>query len=263
MAKRRKRLLKSKDPDDKVHVQQVDRTIKRGFRRNKRRLETQISDELAIANAAIECSLIKRALALDGSTEVTPAQSDPDDFTSFMKILQPPLITTPLVPVHPFEVPDSFFQTLISAILVKLKPRKSPGPDLIRTDMFKLAPALFAEAALELWRAVGRLAFIPPLLRSGLPVPIYKNRGDPGDLSNSRPINLTPAFRRLISTTLVMELRAHYREPLQNQWGFQDSINTECAVAYAVQKIRSNLPYAAVLDLRKAYDCVPRKNCNR
>lgn len=258
MAKKRKQLLKSTDTADIEKAKVLDKNIKRRFRRNKRQLEAQLADELANANPTTENAIIKRALALGGNTEIAPTKTDPDKYTAFMESLQPPQETTPLVHVHQFDVPDSFLQTLISAILVKLKPKKSPGPDLIRTDIFKLAPALFANAALELWRAVGRLASVPPLLRSGLLVPIYKGKGDPADPSNHRPVNLTPAFRRLISTAIVMELQKHYKESAENQWGFQERTNTECAVAFAVNNMRRHLPYAVLLDLRKAFDCVPR-----
>lgn len=258
MAKKRKRLLKSPNPKDHERAKDLDKRIKRRFRQNKRHIAAQLADELESANPATECSIIKRALALEGNTEVTPANTDPDKYTSFMESLQPPRETTPLVHVNQFDVPNSFLQTLLLAIHTKLKPKKSPGPDLIRTDLFKLSPSLFANAALELWRAVGRTASIPPLLRSGLLVPIYKGKGDPEEPSNNRPVNLTPAFRRLISTALVLELQKHYKESVEHQWGFQTRTNTECAVTFAVNNLRKRLPYAVLLDLRKAFDCVPR-----
>lgn len=57
---------------------------------------------------------------------------------------------------------------------------------------------------------------------------------------------------------MVLELSKYYKHSLQNQWGFHTYTNTECAIPCAVNTIRKHLPYAAVLDLRKSYDCVPR-----
>lgn len=124
MAKRRKRLLKSKGADDKDRAQKLDRNIKRIFKRNKRRLEGQISDELANINPATDYSLIKKAFALDGSIEETPQQSDLDAFTSLMKRLKPPLTATLMVQIHPFEVPFSFFKNTYNRNANQVKAQK-------------------------------------------------------------------------------------------------------------------------------------------
>lgn len=258
MAKKRKKLLQSTDPADENRAKDLDKKIKRRFRLNKRRMTRNLADELENANPTTEGSIMKRALALEGNNEVAPTKVDADDFTNFIQSMQPSLQTTPIVHINKFEVPDSFLQTLITAITIQVKSKKSPGPDMIRTDIFKLTPMLFAKAALELWRAVGRLASMPLLLRSGLLVPIYKGKGDSVVPSNNRPITLTPAYRRLICTAIVIELRKKYRESVENQWGFQERTNTECAIIFAVNKLRANLPYAVLLDLKKVYDCVPQ-----
>lgn len=83
-----------------------------------------------------------------------------------MESLAPQLATTPIVEVHRFDVPDSFLAERKAAILVKFKSKKSPGLDLIRTELLQLAPSLIAEAALALWRAAGRTGSVPPLIRS-------------------------------------------------------------------------------------------------
>lgn len=258
MAKQRRKLLRSTYPATQNKAKDFSRKIKRRFRLNKRRIKLQLADELANANPTTEASIMKRALALEVQNAVTPTKVDADDFTKVIQSMQPSPDTTKVVHVNPFQVPDSFLQTLIASITTQLKSKKSPGSDRIRTDIFRLAHGMFAKAALELWRAVGRLSSVPPLLRSGLLVPIYKENGDPAVPQNNRPITLTHAFRILISTLLVMELRKHYRESLENKWGFQDRTNTECAIIFAVNKLRTNLRYAALLDLNKAFDCVPR-----
>lgn len=92
---------------------------------------------------------------------------------------------------------------------------------------------------------------------SALLTPIYKKKGDPEFPTNNRPVCLTNAFKRLITTTLTIKLR-----PLQSsnlmQWGFQDGSNTEYAIAFSITTLRRRFPHAALLDLAKAYDCVPR-----
>lgn len=257
-ARKRKRLLTSKRPEDKEAAARINKHIKRMFRRNKRNLKLQIADELENGNPAEDLRLLKRALAVDGLRDVAPVQVDPDKYTEFMAELQPPAESTTLVETLPFTVPDTFRASLLTAITQKLKPKRSPGPDLIPTEIFKVLPYIFIDAAMDIWRAIGRINRVPSLIHSALLSPIYKNSGDPSLPSNHRPISLTTSFRRLICTALTIEIRKHYRHSLKHQWGFQDGSNTDCAIAFAVNKLRHDLPYATLLDLRKAYDCVPR-----
>lgn len=79
-----------------------------------------------------------------------------------MENMQPSANSTQLVQVHQFDIPDTFTASLITAITDKLKPRNYPGPDGIRTEIFKLIPHLFADAAINLWRAIGRAAVYRP-----------------------------------------------------------------------------------------------------
>lgn len=65
-AKNRSRLLRSKYPADREQARQLDREMKRKFRKNVRQLQAHIADEVANENPQTECSLIKRSLSLDG-----------------------------------------------------------------------------------------------------------------------------------------------------------------------------------------------------
>lgn len=110
---------------------------------------------------------------------------------------------------------------------------------------------------MALWKAVGRLAHMPPLLTSSLLSPMYKPKGDPTLPTNHRPVSLTTAYRRMIAKDLNIELQRAYA-PAHCQWCFRRGSNTECAIAYAVNQRRRLIPRTALLDLRKAYDLVPR-----
>lgn len=150
-AKRRKYLLRSQSSGDQVKAKALDKEIKRKFRKNMRRLQNQISDDFAEGDPMTECALLKRALAIQGEPDIASMRVDPDSFTTFMESMQPLPATTPIVEVKRFEVPETFIASLRTALMFKLKPKKSPGPDLIRTELLQLAPSLFAEAALGLW----------------------------------------------------------------------------------------------------------------
>lgn len=234
----------------------LNKSIKREFRSNVRRLQAKLADEFAGGNPAHEGTIMKRALALEQQPDIAPVKVDPDKYTDFMQSLQPCPSTTTAVTTRTFNVPDSFWDTLLRAIHA-LKAKKSPGPDLILLETFRIDPPLFADAALELLRAMGRTATVPPMFYSSLLSPIYKKKGDPALPTNNRPVSLTRAFRHLIATALNMELlRVFEAEP--HQWGFQLGSTTDCAIAFAVNNMRCPLRHAALLDIRKAYDTLPR-----
>lgn len=258
-ARLRSKLLRSQNEEARRRAKLLDCEIKREFRRNVRRLQTDLGDLVAEGNSSTETTLMKRALALNRIVDVSLARVDPESFTKFMCSLQPNSDTTPEVAVICFDVDDCLREKLLRAIRYKLKPSKSPGPDLIRTDIFKLPPERFADATIALWEAVGRTGYVPSILRTGLLASIYKNKGDASLPTNNRPVCLTPGFRRLISTALTTQLTNFYSQSLARQWVFQRGTNTECAICYASNTVRRELPMAAILDLRKAYDSVPRQ----
>lgn len=251
------RLLRSSDPNDRTRARTLDREIKREFRTNLRRLKDDLGDLVAEGNPGTDTNLLKRALKLDQTSEVVPTAIDPDTYTEFMNSLQPNVTTTPKVQIKHFTVPDSFRAALLQAIRARLKQMKAPGPEKIRTDIFRISPELFADVALEVWPAIGRTAHVPSMFRIGLLVPIYKQNGNHSIPTNYRPVCLTTALRRLIGTALTHQLARKYAS-LPLQWVFQSGTNTECAVCLASNRIRRELPMTVILDLNKAYDTVPR-----
>lgn len=129
---------------------------------------------------------------------------------------------------------------------------------MVGTDIFKISSELFSDAVLTFWRAIGHTVHVPSLFRSGLPAPVYKQKGDPALPTNKRLVCLTSALRRLISIALTHQLTSYYPS-LPMQWGFQSGTNPECAICFASNKLRRELPMAVILYLRKAYDSVQRQ----
>ena len=256
MAKRRTRLLRSSSPADQNTAQVLDKKIKRLFKRNKKAIMDRMFDELNSSDPSMESSMIKRILKLAQKQDVAPISVDPDSYNSFMGTLQPERETTSIIYPTTFEVPSSFRQLIIQSILTS-KRKKAPGPDKIRTEVFSISPGVFADTLMSLWQAVGRLAHVPPLMTSAFLRPIYKS-GDRSIPSNYRPIALTTSFRRIITKALTLQLTSSSPLIHQLQWGFQRGSNTECAIAYAANKIRSGHNKVALLDMKKAYDKVPR-----
>lgn len=141
------------------------------------------------------------------------------------------------------------------SIKSKLKPNKSRGSKLVRAYLFKLCPELFSDATLTLWRAVGRTAHVPCLLRSGL---LATKKGIHRSRQKNLPVCLISEFRRLIGTAFTPELTQYYSQSLPTQWRFQKGTSTECVISFSWNKLRRAMPMAAVLYMQKTYHSVRR-----
>lgn len=138
-----------------------------------------------------------------------------------------------------------------------MKPKRSPAPDGFRTEIFAITPVLFAHVLMCLWRAFGQVGKLQSLFCSGLLCIVYKQKEYQTVPSNNRTIELFPSFRPVISTEITLEVRKQYfSEP--NQLGFKIGMNTECETVFATNQLPQKLPYAALLDLKKAYDLAQR-----
>lgn len=138
----------------------------------------------------------------------------------------------------------------------RAKPRKAPGPDKIRPEMFQVDSLRFTEATVTLWETVGRTGYMPTLLRSGLLAPIPKTACPKGP-ADYRPTVLLSAFRRVISSALAFPIRKHYIVH-PNQWGFLPWSNTEIPVAHVANIVSINASCAAISDLKQAYERLSR-----
>lgn len=76
-AKQRKKLLRSTVPHDRETAKKLDRQIKREFRRNVRRLKHQFADEVCSSPPNTQLEIFKKALALNGLSDVSPVKVDP------------------------------------------------------------------------------------------------------------------------------------------------------------------------------------------
>lgn len=121
---------------------------------------------------------------------------------------------------------------------------KAPGLENISREMLNHSSQLFAFATLSLWQAVGRIGFVPSLLRSGMLAPIYKV-GSAFQPDNYRLIILLPVFRNIVTKALVRHLRQAYTfDP--NQWGLW-KVQTR-----KNQKVLQLSKFARTVSLRKS-----------
>jgi hypothetical protein len=234
---------------------QLDKAVKRAARSKKRALFTQFTTSLE------KCPRSEASARINGLVSARHARATRHSLVG--QVLNPADITRHLsscslgspVPVTPFVPDSSFFGSLLQAIR-RAPALKAPGPDSLAADMFRLQPQVFADVLFSLWTSCGRLAYLPGAWREASIVPLYK-KGPAEDPANYRPIALLSHARKLIEKAMDYCLRAEYSFHLM-QAGFRPKIGTDVALLRTVHRVRTTRPWVAVLDLKSAYDRVPR-----
>ena len=92
--------------------------------------------------------------------------------------------------------------------------------------------------------------------RTSVIVPLYK-KGEKKDPSSYRPIALMSHARKAIEAAIASAIRAQYKFH-EAQLGFQLGTGTETAIVRWGANLTKRLTHTAVLDLKAAYDTVPR-----
>lgn len=164
----------------------------------------------------------------------------------------------------PIDVKEDDMTLLLAEmeqVVKRLPSRKSPGSDGLRASHYKRLPAdarqLLLKHLNDCLRDPDR--FLPPM--PTLVVPIKKG-DDVQDLSNFRPIALTPMWRRILSRLVASRLGEPLRRilsPLQQAFLprssiFEHTIHLTNLLEHAHSSDQAI--YIAKLDLKKAYDSV-------
>ena len=133
---------------------------------------------------------------------------------------------------------------------------KVPGPDLIIGESLRVAFKVHGRFLLALWKGSGRLSYKPSSWSRGIVVPIFKKE-DKDNPTNYSPITLLSNARKVTESAIDSNIRKTY-EIHRSQYGFQHGIGSEVAILRAVELQNSGHKYSKILDLKAAYDRVPR-----
>lgn len=253
-AREYKRFRQSGEEEAKRRHERLDRQIKRLVRRGKEKWRARIDRTIKEAK---EDDSVQRAVAvariLSGKAKKTNThQIQPSDFTRRMAT---PSDKRWAPGLEEFEVPPEF-ERILQRSIMKAPKRKATGTDEIFVECLQVNAGLMSQVLIRLWRACSRLRYVPREWKSALLVPLFK-KGDAKDVRNYRPVALLSHLRKVGESAIAtLTRKAHTFD--EAQLGFQEGTGTETAVVRHVAA-GGHMNYCAVLDLKGAYDQVPRQ----
>jgi hypothetical protein len=165
---------------------------------------------------------------------------------------------------HLHEIPRSappLSVELLERCLNRLHKGKASGPDELTVEHIAYAhPSLIVQLKL-LFSCIFSHAYVPEDFGAGIIVPLVKDKsGNLNDISNYRPITLTPIISKLFEHVLLDICKANLKSD-ELQFGFKPGVG--CADAIFALKTtvnyftnRGSCTYAATLDISKAFDRV-------
>ncbi|PZC84828.1 hypothetical protein B5X24_HaOG203818 [Helicoverpa armigera] len=154
-----------------------------------------------------------------------------------------------------------FTEPEIQKQILKLKPEKCPGPDLITNECIKYAATLLLTPITILWNKILHEETVPHIWTESEIILLYK-KGDPADISNYRPISLMPCLYKLFAACLLNRISPDIdkHQPIE-QAGFRSSFSTIDHIHVVDQVIEKYLEfrrplYVAFIDYKKAFDSI-------
>ena len=166
---------------------------------------------------------------------------------------------------------DQFLNTPITpAEILKciqtLKNSKAPGSDEVLNEYIKYTKLQLLPIYVRLFNLVLNTGIIPEKWVEGMIMPIYKNKGDPMNPENYRPITLLSCLGKLFTAVLNERLNKflNYNSILlQNQAGFRKHYSTSDHIfvlhsIFELLKLKKKKLFCAFVDFSKAFDSVWR-----
>jgi exonuclease III len=149
------------------------------------------------------------------------------------------------------------------AKLLKIKPHKAVGPDLIHPRILLDGADYLAEPLTRMINESILQGCVPTDLKRARIVPIHKT-GSKREMSNYRPISILSPLAKLLEGFICSQLRDYllkYSLIATEQYGFQPKKNTKDALLRFINDIQRGLEsdlhvLACYIDLKKAFDTV-------
>lgn len=157
-------------------------------------------------------------------------------------------------------------QEEILSCIKKLKNNKASGEDHIINEYIKSTSGLFLPIYEKIFNLIFETGFLPDIWLIGSIKPIYKNKGNPLDPKNFRPITILSCLGKLFTAILNERLRVFSEEVFlleENQFGFRKSYSTTDSIFtlfsfFEILKSKKKKLFCAFVDFEKAFDTVWR-----
>jgi len=158
-----------------------------------------------------------------------------------------------------YEEPVPFELSSVQLILSNSKMGKSTGLDGLFGEFFRYGAVQLAPLMTHLFNQVLLNACIPDDWKVSKIVPIFKNKGNPSDIKNYRPVALTSFARRLFERALQHRINGFTHLLSQFQGGFRECRSTSHQVSHLVEiLVHHPESHHVFVDIKTAYDTVSR-----
>ncbi|KAG2202299.1 hypothetical protein INT47_010747 [Mucor saturninus] len=239
-------------------LQQAAEVVRRLIQSSRNKYFRQFCDKLAtneFSKATNKIRSIRRGKSTMTSTlqHIDGTQAAVDHITSTWQAV-----------FSGFDIQLPFTIDSIDATISSLPNNKAPGHDHIKAEMLKPVIDLISPILHTFFSLCWQFAIIPSAWNIAQVIPIYKQKGDPNDPINYRPISLICVFRKILEVCLshVLIPDSIPLDPIQG--GFRHSRSTldqalclqELMIHY--KKKNGKYPVLTFLDIKSAYDTVDR-----
>lgn len=256
MAKERKRLYRRSLVDNssewKVKYKEVDKKIKKLAKKYRENQRKHILQRLTEEKNVHEIRGIERLW--QPSRETTESEEHYLDRAAFTKHMSTPKEEGWTPEILTFTIDETHVKMLEEAIITAPK-NKATGADQIFVEALKVDAKRTSQIIAAFWKCCGELKYMLNDWSRAILVPIYKT-GERADPQSYRPIALLSHVRKVVEATIAKIIRRQYTFR-DSQLGFRHGTGTETALVRHISNSRQ-LKETAVLDLKGAYDSVPR-----
>ena len=146
-----------------------------------------------------------------------------------------------------------------------MKPRKSPGPDQIPSELLLYGGTQLHFFLYKVITTIWNCTTVPDSWKNAIIITIYKNKGDKTICGNSRGIALLGTAGKVLAKLLLNRLITNISEKIlpETQCGFRGNRSTVDMIFAARQLLEKSREqnrklYVAFIDLSKAFDSVDR-----
>ena len=258
-SKKYKAATKHGTPTAWAEYKLLDRRIRSLVKDRKRKILQRQTQVLADANPRDSLKSIKAILrnckhTCEQENSSGSGELNPSEFTRFLAT-PPDKRHSPNI--NRITVTPELITNVTKAIQTS-KSNKVAGVDGLFSEAFTVAPQLFSKVLCSFWAKCSELNGLITDWQTAQMVPIYKKE-DKSDPANYRPIALLSHGRQMISSAIGSMIRKDYTFH-STQLGFREHAGTETAIVRHAYNHHAGYKFTAVLDLKSAYDSVPRGN---